>query len=75
MSVHAYENRDEFGKAMYANPRLYLPRIFTTCFTVLPTKSTTLFLEKGVLSGMNRRATLLTEKYLFGKRRPVNIAH
>ena len=30
---------------------------------------------KGVLSGMNRRATLLTEKYLYGKRRPVKIAH
>jgi hypothetical protein len=57
---------------MYLHPTLYKPRIFT-CFSVLPTKSATLFLEKGVFSGMNRRATL-PEKYLFGKGKPVKIA-
>ena len=52
MSVEAYVNRDGVGKAMYVNPRLCLPRIFTY-FSVLPTKSATLFLEKDAFSGMN----------------------
>jgi hypothetical protein len=62
MSVEAYVNREEVGKAMYVNPRLYFPRIFTY-FSVLtfPTKSAILFLEKGVFSGMNQRTTLLKE--------------